>query len=149
MNHYKMLMEAITTATIAHSGTYDRAGKPYILHPLHLMSKFPDDPELAAIAVLHDVIEDTYVTVDMLELAGYSVRVIEAVIALTHEASESYHQYITRICANVDATKVKIEDLKHNSDITRLKGVSSKDLMRMEKYHRAYMKLKKAKEATE
>ena len=141
----EQLSEAITTATIAHDGTYDRHGKPYILHPLHLMSKFIDDIELATIAVLHDVVEDTYVTLDHFRNKKYSKRVIRALDLLTRKEDDLYIDYINNMSGSMDAIRVKIEDLKHNSDITRTLGTTGKDLERLRKYHNAYLRLSRAK----
>jgi len=139
MTLQEQLSTAINLAVEAHSGVYDKGGSPYILHPLHLMNQFLFDPELAAIAVLHDVVEDSEVTIDGLIELGFTNRVIDAVDLLTHRSSDSYDEYINKICMNADAIKVKRKDLEHNSDITRLKGVTDNDLQRMAKYHRSFL----------
>lgn len=133
-----MLSKAIRIAAEAFEGKYDKGGKPYILHCLHVMSQMPEeDEELRCIAVLHDLLEDTHWTGLQLEKEGFSYRVISAVNTLTHRC-ETYDQYIKAISYNKDAVKVKLADLRHNSDITRLKGLRKKDFDRLEKYHRAY-----------
>lgn len=138
-----MLDKAIAIASKAFEGVYDRGGKPYILHCLHVMTKVDNnDSELMTIAVLHDLLEDTDWTVDKLVAEGFSLRVVMALSLLTHEPDVSYDDYIRRIATNEDARRVKIEDLKHNSDITRMKGLREKDFKRLEKYHRAYEYLK-------
>jgi len=134
-------------ATIAHRNQVDKGGNPYILHPLHLMNQLLFDTQLATIAVLHDVLEDTGMTISDLSRIGISQRVTSSLELLTHELGQSYDEYIDGICANYDAIRVKRKDLQHNSDITRLKGVTPKDLARMEKYHRAFMRLTEAKRA--
>lgn len=136
---------AILLATEVHAGQYDKGGKPYILHPLHIMQQVMFDTELAIIAVLHDVVEDSPVTIDNLIGVGFSKRVIEALELLTHKEGVSYEEYIEGITKNYDAIRIKRKDLEHNSDITRLKGVTDKDLKRIEKYHRAFIKLGTAK----
>lgn len=141
MNKQKQLAKAIEIATTAHSGQFDKGGKPYILHPLHLMNQLMFDVELATIAVLHDVVEDSEVAIGGLITAGFSDRVVSALELLTHLPDKSYEDYIEGICNNYDAIRVKRKDLQHNSDITRLKGVKPKDLARMEKYHKAFIKL--------
>lgn len=141
----KYLELAIRIATEAHAGQFDKGGKPYILHPLHLMSQLMFDKELATIAVLHDVIEDSAFTVPYLETLGFSERVLDALELLTHRSHVSYADYIRDIATNYDAIRVKRKDLEHNSDITRLKGVTKKDLQRIEKYHKAFLFLGKAK----
>lgn len=134
-----MLDKAIAIAAMEFAGKFDKGGKPYILHCLHVMHKVgPDDQELMTIAVLHDLIEDTPWTIQRLMSEGFSHRVVMAIDCLTHEDDVSYDDYIRRIATNEDARKVKREDLKHNSDITRMKGLRQKDFIRLEKYHKAY-----------
>jgi (p)ppGpp synthase/HD superfamily hydrolase len=99
------------------------------------------DKELQSIAVLHDLIEDTNYTLEHLREFGFSERVISAVAALTHDKKIPYQAYIDRISGNEDARLVKLSDLRDNSDITRLKGLSTEDYDRMEKYHWAYLHL--------
>lgn len=147
MNLDAQLRDAIGIAVGAHENQFDRGGNPYILHPLHLMNQLMYDKELAAIAVMHDVIEDSHHW-DLINLRifGFSDRVLTALDLLTHKEEDSYQQYIDKISTNYDAIRVKRKDLEHNSDITRLKGVKEKDLKRMEKYHKAFIQLGKAKE---
>jgi len=125
-------------------GKFDKGGKPYILHCLHVMNHVdPNDEELMCIAVLHDVIEDSNVTAR--DIAGlFSPRIAFAVDLLTHKKEDSYDDYIKNIARNKDAIKVKLADLEHNSNITRLKGLGKKDFDRLEKYARAYTYLKGA-----
>lgn len=146
---YTLLGEAIVIATHAHDGQFDKGGKPYILHPLHLMTKLMFDIELATIAVLHDVIEDSPVTIAELAELGFSPRTLVALELLTHKKGDSYTAYIYKISRNYDAIRVKRKDLEHNSDITRLKGVTGKDLLRIEKYHKAFIYLGDARAAFE
>ena len=136
---------AISIAAVAHSGQLDKGGKPYILHPLHLMNQLLFDKDLATIAVLHDVVEDTYISLDYLKALGFNDRVVSALVLLTHDSTTPYVDYIDEICTNYDAVLVKRKDLEHNSDITRLKGVTDKDLERMKKYHKAFVRLTEAK----
>ena len=145
MKKYTELSKAISLATEAHEGVYDRGGKPYILHPLHLMTELLFDTALATIAVLHDVVEDSPITLGDLKSIGFSPRVLAALSLLTHLPEDSYDVYIDKICTSYDAIRVKRKDLEHNSDITRLKGVTGKDLLRIAKYHKAFLKLGVAK----
>ena len=140
-----MLAKAISIAAQAHEGQVDKSGKAYILHPLHLMNQLLWDEELAIIAVLHDVVEDSDWTIMELAGEGFSFRVTEALGCLTHYDHDSYEQYISIVCTNQDAIIVKRKDLEHNSDITRLKGLRPKDLVRIEKYHKAFIKLGEAR----
>lgn len=131
-----MLDLAIKLAVSAHKGQLDKAGKPYILHPLNLMLKFSEE-ELQIVSILHDVIEDSEITLEYLSELGFSKSVVDALDALTKKSHEDYVDFISRISENLIATRVKIEDLTHNLDITRLDTVRSDDLLRIEKYHNA------------
>ena len=99
------------------------------------------DEELMSIAVLHDVIEDTDITFNTLTTLGFSKRIIDGVDALTRKDNESYDKFIKRCAMNPDAKLIKREDLRDNSDITRLKGLRQKDFERLEKYSRAFIYL--------
>jgi (p)ppGpp synthase/HD superfamily hydrolase len=142
MKRGEMLGKMLLIATNAHAGQYDRGGAPYILHPLKVMHYLKtDDEELQCIALGHDVIEDTDVTYKDLREAGISNRVIDGIDALTKRPGETYEEYKDRVFANRDAMKVKLCDLRHNTDIRRLKGVREKDLERMAKYQRFYIEI--------
>ena len=149
MDKQQQLSKAVNIAAHAHVAQFDKGGKPYILHPIHLMSQLLFDTQLATIAVLHDVVEDSNWTLADLKREGMSARVISALMCLTHEKGQSYEDYIEGICTNYDAIRVKRKDLEHNSEITRLKGVGPKDIARMEKYHKAFVRLTEAKRAYE
>lgn len=143
MSQALMLAKAIAIAAQSHCQQLDKGGNAYILHPIRIMMRLrTNDEELMQIAILHDVIEDSACSVEDLHNAGFSERVIKALTCLTHNKNESYTDYIKRIGTNHDATLVKLEDLRDNSDITRLKGIRQKDLERIEKYHRSYLYLK-------
>jgi len=136
---------AISIAAQAHERQRDRGGKAYILHPMRLMMRLrTDDVDLMCMAAMHDVVEDSRWTLDALHREGFNDRVITALDCLTHRDGESYDDYLARICTNEDAIMVKLEDLRDNSDITRLKGLSEKDLLRTRKYHHAFILLKDA-----
>lgn len=137
-----MLDQAIALASKEFLGRFDKGGAPYILHCLAVMHDVDhNDEELMIIAVLHDVVEDTNHTLHSLTMLGYSERIIRALDCLTHRPGEDYDVYVDRISTNLDAVKVKMADLRHNSDITRMKGLREKDFKRLEKYHRNYKKL--------
>lgn len=144
----EMLNNAILLATTAHAGQFDRGGKPYILHPLRVMSFLKsDDEELQCIALLHDVIEDTSTNyIDLVE-AGMTLRVCAGVTALTKQRGYTYDQYKAQVFANRDAMQVKLADLRHNTDVRRLKGIGEKDIQRMAKYHQFYLELKQRLES--
>lgn len=142
MKKGEMLGKMLVIATNAHAGQFDRGGRPYILHPLKVMHYLrSDDEELMCIALGHDVVEDTSVTFDELREAGMSIRVIEGIRALTKVEGESYDDYKQRVLTNHDAMRVKMADLRHNSDIRRLKGVTEKDVARIAKYHKFYLEI--------
>jgi (p)ppGpp synthase/HD superfamily hydrolase len=141
----EMLSKMISLATESHAGQFDKGGRPYILHPLTVMHRLrTDDEELQCIAVGHDLIEDTSTSELDLRALGFSERVVKAILCLTKFEGEDEAQYREAVKANPDAVRVKIEDLRHNSDIRRLKGITSKDIVRMIKYHEFYLELKAA-----
>lgn len=140
-----MLEKAILIAANAHQGQKDKAGQPYILHPLRVM--FSVNGEIERIcAVLHDVIEDTEVTLDDLRNEGFSEEVLSALDALTKRDGENYDDFITRILPNPIACRVKLADLRDNMDLSRIKNPTEKDYQRIEKYRNAVEKIKKALE---
>ncbi len=141
------LDQAISIAARAFEDKFDKSGDPYILHCLQVMNNVDkwNDTELKIIAVLHYLIEDTeWSIVGLIREYKASHRLINALIELTHVKGVPYDTYISGICLNQDAIKVKMADIEHNSSILRLKGIRPKDLERIEKYHRAYMRLKEA-----
>lgn len=138
-----MLCKMIRLATERHAGQFDKGGRPYILHPLTVMHRLrTDDEELQCIAVGHDLVEDTATYPQELRDLGFSNRVVSGIIALTKMPGENDAIYRSRVKENPDAVRVKIEDLRHNSDIRRLKGVTPKDVARMVRYHEFYLELK-------
>ena len=124
-----------------HKGQTDRAGLPYMLHPWHVAEQMLFS-ESTIVALLHDIIEDTECTIAILHKEGFSERVIEAVDILTHRKEDSYDEYINRISTNMLATEVKIEDLKHNMNLGRLKKVNDKDWERRRRYEKSLALLK-------
>ncbi len=142
-----LLARMLVLATNAHDGQFDKGGNPYILHPLKVMHYLKStDEELMCMALGHDIIEDTDVTYADLRDAGMTDRIIEGIRALTKVKGETYDEYKDRVFANKDAMRVKMADLRHNTDIRRLKGITDKDIARMTKYHTFYMELKMALE---
>ncbi len=130
------LEQAISVAIKAHSGQIDKAGQPYILHPLRLMLKF-ETTEEKIVAVLHDVVEDSDFTFDKLRDIGFPSFIIEALDCLTKRENEAYQTFISRLSKNELARKIKIEDIKDNLDLTRLTQVNEKDFLRIKKYSEA------------
>lgn len=127
--------KAINIAYVAHMGQTDRFGIPYIFHPIHLAEQMDTEEECIA-AILHDVVEDTNVTMEELENI-FSKKVIDALKLLTHDKDTDYMEYIKALKQNPIAKKVKIADLGHNSDKTRLNQITETDLQRNKKYEEA------------
>ena len=143
MKKGEMLGAMLVIVTNAHAGQFDRGGAPYILHPLKVMHYLKsDDEEIMCMALGHDVIEDTAVTYQDLRAAGVSERVIAGIRALTKQPGQTYDEYKQGVFASQDAMRVKMADLRHNTDIRRLKGVTEKDITRMAKYHLFYTEIK-------
>lgn len=120
----------------AHKEQTDKSGLPYVFHPFHLAEQMADELTAAA-ALLHDVVEDTPYTLDDLRSQGFPETVIDALELLTHREGVSYFDYVAAIKLNPIARQVKMADLRHNSDLTRLDVVDSRALARVEKYKKA------------
>ena len=136
MKKGELLSKALMLATTKHDGQFDRGGVPYVMHCLKVLHYTKsDDEEVQMIAVLHDVVEDTDVTYKLLNQMGFSERVIEGIRCLTKIPGESEEEYLAKVMSNQDAIRVKLAD-------RRLKGVTEKDIRRIEKYHNMYMTLK-------
>lgn len=137
----KLTEKALGICLTAHAEQVDLAGNPYYEHPVHLAEQMDDEATTCA-ALLHDVIEDTDTTLDDMTLAGMPDAVVEAVRLLTHKRGTPYMDYIEGLADNPIAKKVKLADLEHNSDLSRLPEVTERDLKRIEKYKRAIELLK-------
>lgn len=130
------LEHAIVLAAKAHQGQVDKAGAPYILHPLRVMLRLTGVEE-RIIAVLHDVVEDCGWTFERLRTEGFSDRVIAAIDSLTRRPNETYEQFVLRAASNPLARRVKLADLRDNCDLSRITNPTPKDHERIEKYRRA------------
>jgi (p)ppGpp synthase/HD superfamily hydrolase len=142
------LEQAIQLALDAHRGQLDKAGAPYILHPLRVMLRFYSQDERIT-AVLHDVIEDSPVTLDELRRSGFSEKIIGALDSLTKRDGESYEQFIERAAANPLARRVKLADLEDNLNLLRLSSLQPHDLDRLGKYREAWARLTRREERGE
>ena len=131
-----MLELALSIATEAHKGQFDKAGVDYVEHPIYVASQV-DTEEEKAVALLHDVIEDSPFTAEELLLAGLLETVVTAVQILSKKKGQDYQTYLENVKSNPLARVVKLADLKHNSDLSRLSSVIDKDLERLEKYKKA------------
>lgn len=136
-----MTRKALEIAESAHEGQYDKGGKKYLEHPVFIAEQMNNEDTCIA-ALLHDVAEDTYVTLEDLLKLGFSIKVIIALSFLTHEKNTPYMEYVRKIAYNPIASKVKLADLLHNSDLTRLNYISDKDIERKNKYLQAIEYLK-------
>jgi (p)ppGpp synthase/HD superfamily hydrolase len=120
----------------AHDGQEDKSGVPYVFHPLHVAEQM-DDEDSTIVALLHDVAEDTDYTLEDIEKKKFGAHIIEALRLLTHDDAVPYMDYVANIKANPIARAVKLADLRHNSDLSRLDTVDEKALRRCEKYAEA------------
>ncbi len=127
------VQKAYAIAAAAHAGQVDKAGADYINHPLTVAS-FVETDEEKIVALLHDVVEDTAVTLRDLRDAGFSEAVVHAVDCVTKRAGEALQDYLLRVKSDPLATSVKLADLRHNSDLSRLAAPTEKDLARAERY---------------
>ncbi len=117
----------------AHKEQVDKSGLPYVFHPFHLAEQMETE-ETTIVALLHDVVEDTDYTFEDLAKEGFSSSVIEALKLLTHDEKVKYEDYVEALKDNPIAKAVKLADLRHNSDLSRLDEVTEKDLKRRQKY---------------
>jgi (p)ppGpp synthase/HD superfamily hydrolase len=140
----KKIKLAKAVATKAHRGQTDRGGVDYINHPTVIADKVKHEGEnYEIVAWLHDVIEDSEFTMDDIKAFGFNKDVTDAVAILTRNSSMNYDEYLQVIRANKIALKVKIADITHNSDLTRLKKITKNDLDRTKKYKKALKFLNK------
>lgn len=136
----EQLEEAIRLAAVKHYGQRDKSNKPYIFHLLYVMNNL-DDLKAKTVGVLHDILEDTDTTKKDLLDYGFSEEIVAAVEILTKPENQEYMDYIENLKSNDIAKKVKLIDLKHNMDLTRLSELTDKDLKRTVKYVEAYKRL--------
>ena len=131
-----LYQQALAIAKDAHKGQVDKAGVDYIQHPLFVASLV--EGELAkTVALLHDVVEDSDWTLEDLRKEGLPEEVVQAVGIITKKRNENYEEYILRVKQNPLARQVKLADLQHNSDLSRLANVTDRDRKRVEKYQQA------------
>lgn len=136
-----LLEKALKIATDAHINQVDKAGSPYIFHPIRVSNRCSTDDE-RIVALLHDTIEDTEVTPEYLLTEGFPRNIVYAILSVTRNEGESYEDFIKRSRLNPIGRKVKLHDLEDNMDITRLNELTGKDIDRLNKYIKAYKYLK-------
>jgi (p)ppGpp synthase/HD superfamily hydrolase len=136
-----MLEQAIALAVEQHRGQVDKAGQPYILHPLRVMLAVSGETA-QIVAVLHDVVEDCNITFDDLRCLGFTEEVIMALDGVTRRDDETYSEFIARSGQNPISRQVKLADLQDNMDIRRLPvELTNKDISRLQRYRRAWATL--------
>ncbi|MBQ9544700.1 MAG: GTP pyrophosphokinase [Clostridia bacterium] len=136
MIYTELTKKALKISFEAHKNQTDKSGLPYVYHPFHLAEQMETE-ETAVTALLHDVVEDTDITLEDIKNAGFPESVVSALALMTHDKSVPYKEYIARIKKDPVARAVKLADLKHNSDLSRLDEVGEKDLERVKKYEAA------------
>lgn len=133
MIYTDMTKKALRLCFDAHRDQTDKSGMPYVFHPFHLAEQM-DTEETTIVALLHDVVEDSSYTLEDLKEMGYPASVIDALALMTHDPSVPYMEYVKAISTSAIASRVKLADLKHNSDLSRLNKIDEKALARVEKY---------------
>jgi (p)ppGpp synthase/HD superfamily hydrolase len=135
------LEDAIAIASLAHCGQVDKAGQPYILHPLRVMLQLTEHTDRVC-AVLHDMIEDTNWSLAKFKvLPSMTPEILAVLDLLTHRGQDTYDQYIDRIMANKTACWVKLADLEDNMDLKRLPEITDQDQARHAKYRAAHARI--------
>ncbi|MDR2350103.1 MAG: HD domain-containing protein [Deltaproteobacteria bacterium] len=139
MLYTELTKKALRIAYDAHHGQMDKAGMPYVTHPIHLAEHIGEDENLIAAALLHDVVEDTAITFERLAEEGINEEVIAAVRLLTRDENVPYMDYVRNVkdSGNAIAIAVKLADLRHNRYIRRYAKVDDKAKARLERYGRA------------
>ena len=136
MIYTNLTKKALKLCFEAHKNQVDKSGMPYVFHPFHLAEQMKTE-ETTIVALLHDVIEDTDYIIDDIRKMGFPEIVIDALVLMTHDESVPYMEYVKQIKKNSIAKAVKLADLKHNSDLSRLDVVDEKAVARAEKYRKA------------
>lgn len=135
-----LLQRAIAIAEQQHAGQVDKAGRPYIEHPKRVMAAVSNDAE-RIVAILHDVIEDSDVTLDQLAAEGFPAYILDALDSVTRKEGETYEAFVARAATNAIGRQVKYADLQDNADLTRIAAPTAADLARAIKYQRAMAQL--------
>ena len=136
MIYTPMTKKAMKVCFAAHKDQLDKSDLPYVFHPFHLAEQMTDELT-TVVALLHDVVEDSPMTLDDLRCLGFPAPVVDAVAMMTHDKGVPYLEYVAALRANPLTRTVKLADLRHNSDLSRLNSVKEKDLLRVEKYKKA------------
>ena len=140
MIYTELTKKAMKLAFAAHKDQVDKSGIPYVFHPIHLAEQMESE-ETAIVALLHDVVEDTEYTLQDIAAMGFPQEALEALALMTHDKAVPYMDYVAQLKENPIARTVKLADLRHNSDLSRLDTVDEKALARIEKYKKAIAEL--------
>ena len=136
MIYTELTKKAANVALRAHEGQMDRAGWPYVLHPVHVAEQMTSE-DSCVVALLHDVLEDSDITIEELRAEGFTEKQLEAVQLMTRTEDMPYMEYVKRLSVNDIAREVKLGDLMHNMDRSRLSELTEKDEKRYQKYEDA------------
>ncbi|MBQ4558628.1 MAG: bifunctional (p)ppGpp synthetase/guanosine-3',5'-bis(diphosphate) 3'-pyrophosphohydrolase [Clostridia bacterium] len=136
MKYTPMINKALRLCFDAHINQVDKSGVPYVFHPIHLAEQMDDEISIIC-ALLHDVVEDTKYTFEDIRNLGFSEDVIDILKLLTHDKDTPYLEYVKQITTNKIALKIKLADIKHNSDLTRLEEVNDQILDKIKVYKQA------------
>ena len=137
MLYTPMTKKALALCFRIHKDQRDKSGLPYVFHPFHLAEQMQDDEDATVVALLHDVLEDSDCTLDDLRGMGFGEAVLRALSLLTHDPAVPYEDYVAGLKDDPIARRVKLADLRHNSDMSRFDTVTPRDAARAEKYKRA------------
>lgn len=140
-----LLQKAIDLAHQAHAQQVDKGGQPYINHPLRVMAKM-ETPREKIVAVLHDAVEDSALTLEDLLNQGFPADIVDSIAALTKISGEDYEAYLQRVMGNAIALRVKIADMTDNLDISRIPHPTAKDWQRLAKYQQILPRLQAQQE---
>lgn len=139
-NYNELYDHALRIAIRAHEGQQDKSGREYVMHPIRVAERCKDS-RTKIVALLHDTIEDTDVTIEYLRKEGFPEEIIDAVLSVTKQEGENYEDFVRRAAKNAIGKEVKIADLEDNMDIRRLIEIKEEDVARLRKYLRAWQYL--------
>ena len=141
MKNKKKKKKALKLCFEAHKNQVDKSGMPYVFHPFHVAEQMTDEAT-TIVALLHDVLEDRDYTLEDLDAEGFGKAILEAVALMTHEDDVPYLDYVAKLKDNPIARAVKLADLAHNSDLSRIGEIDDETRERLEKYQKAIALLK-------
>jgi (p)ppGpp synthase/HD superfamily hydrolase len=137
MLYTELTKKAMLLAWDMHLMSVDKGGMPYIFHPIAVAEMMGSDEYAICVALLHDIVEDTPMTIHQLSCMHFPTEIVEAVDAITRRTGEKYMDYLVRVKDNQLARKVKLGDLQHNSDLGRLRSIDKEALSLQKRYKKA------------